>query len=231
MALTALAMAAAGIAAWLIVDGPRASAPRRSRRLSQTAAVRLAAICAGLMVAITWANWMGVVLALLIAAALPSLFRHLESRADRQRRQLLERQIPACCELLAACLAAGASPIEAVRAVTAALDDPLAGQLRRLVSAHDLGADSLTAWSQLGDEPSLMPIARAAARSAETGAPLSGLLTALAQDQRDIGRARAEAAARAAGVRSVAPLAACFLPAFLLIGIVPVVASLVLPML
>jgi hypothetical protein len=32
-------------------------------------------------------------------------------------------------------------------------------------------------------------------------------------------------------VRSVAPLAACFLPAFLLIGIVPVVASLALPFL
>jgi hypothetical protein len=32
-------------------------------------------------------------------------------------------------------------------------------------------------------------------------------------------------------VRSVAPLAACFLPAFFLIGIVPVVASLALPFL
>ena len=35
-----------------------------------------------------------------------------------------------------------------------------------------------------------------------------------------------EVAAQAAGVRAVAPLAACFLPAFLLLGVVPVVASL-----
>jgi hypothetical protein len=34
-----------------------------------------------------------------------------------------------------------------------------------------------------------------------------------------------EVAARSAGVRSVAPLAACYLPAFILLGIVPVVAS------
>jgi hypothetical protein len=53
----------------------------------------------------------------------------------------------------------------------------------------------------------------------------------VAEDQRDEARSRAEAAARAAGVRSVAPLVACFLPAFILIGIVPVVASLALPLL
>jgi len=34
-----------------------------------------------------------------------------------------------------------------------------------------------------------------------------------------------EARARAAGVRSVAPLALCFLPAYLLVGVVPVVAG------
>jgi hypothetical protein len=35
-----------------------------------------------------------------------------------------------------------------------------------------------------------------------------------------------QAAARAAGVRVVAPLALCFLPAYLVIGVVPIVASL-----
>ena len=89
----------------------------------------------------------------------------------------------------------------------------------------------VSAWSALGADECLRPMARAAARSAETGAPLAQLLSAVAEDQRDESRARAEAMARAAGVRSVAPLAACFLPAFLLIGIVPVVASLALPLL
>ncbi len=37
--------------------------------------------------------------------------------------------------------------------------------------------------------------------------------------------AAVEARARAAGVRSVAPLALCFLPAYLLVGVVPVVAG------
>ena len=60
---------------------------------------------------------------------------------------------------------------------------------------------------------------------------LALLLAAVADDQRDEARMQAESAARAAGVRSVAPLVACFLPAFILIGIVPIVASLALPLL
>jgi pilus assembly protein TadC len=41
-------------------------------------------------------------------------------------------------------------------------------------------------------------------------------------------RAALQQAARAVGVRSVLPLTTCFLPAFLLLGIVPTVASAVL---
>ena len=39
-------------------------------------------------------------------------------------------------------------------------------------------------------------------------------------------RAAVEARAKAVGVRTVIPLGLCFLPAFLLLGIVPVVAGL-----
>ena len=166
-----------------------------------------------------------------IALLGPRLLATLESRAQRQRRVDLERQMPATADLLAACLAAGATPVEATRAVARAIGDPIATPLRRLTGALDLGADPVTAWSALASEASLRPIARAASRSAETGAPLATLLIAVADEQRDAMRARAAAAARAAGVRSVAPLVACFLPAFILVGIVPVVASLALPLL
>ena len=63
-------------------------------------------------------------------------------------------------------------------------------------------------------------------RSAQSGAPLSTVLARIAQDMRRDRHAAVEVAARSAGVRAVAPLAACFLPAFLLVGVVPVVASL-----
>jgi hypothetical protein len=38
-------------------------------------------------------------------------------------------------------------------------------------------------------------------------------------------RARADAIARGVGVRAAAPLGACFLPAFLLIGVVPTIVG------
>ena len=50
-------------------------------------------------------------------------------------------------------------------------------------------------------------------------------------DRMGRGRGCPDAAARAAGVRAVGPLAAAFLPAFLMIGVVPVVVSLALPFL
>ena len=62
-------------------------------------------------------------------------------------------------------------------------------------------------------------------RASTTGAPLAATVMAVADDERERARWDAEAAARRAGVRAVGPLAACFLPAFVLIGVVPVVAG------
>jgi pilus assembly protein TadC len=54
---------------------------------------------------------------------------------------------------------------------------------------------------------------------------LAGALSRLAEDLRADRLVRAEAAARRAGVLIVLPLGLCFLPAFLLAGIVPVIVA------
>lgn len=228
--MSILAALAAAIAAWLLVR-PARRRPRRSTTVPRRVVVRLACSGLGVVVAILIGGVVGVAVGLIAALAAPRLVTRMESRAQRQRRESLERQAPAAADLLAACLAAGATPLDAARAVSTALGDPIAESLGRLTGALDLGADPSRAWAALAVDAPLRPLARAAARSAETGAPLASLLAAVADDQRDEARARAEATARASGVKSVAPLAACFLPAFLLIGIVPVVASLALPLL
>ena len=74
--------------------------------------------------------------------------------------------------------------------------------------------------------PALEPVVAALIRSSESGAPMSTVLARIAEDMRRDRQRTVEVAARSAGVRAVAPLAACFLPAFLLTGVVPVVASL-----
>ena len=51
-------------------------------------------------------------------------------------------------------------------------------------------------------------------------------LEALAEDLADRSRAEAEDRARSIGVRAAVPLGLCLLPAFLLLGIVPLAVSL-----
>jgi len=156
----------------------------------------------------------------------PRFVGRMESRSERRRREALARQGPVVADLLAATLSSGAPMRSALAAVGGALTEPARGNLLAVVSALDLGADPVEAWAVLADDDVLGAVAGAVVRSARTGAPLSSLLSRLADDMRRDRRAMVEVAARTAGVRAVVPLAACFLPAFILLGVVPVVAAL-----
>ena len=68
-------------------------------------------------------------------------------------------------------------------------------------------------------------MAQAAVRSSASGGALAGALTRLADDLRADRAVAGEAAARRAGVLIVLPLGLCFLPAFLLAGLVPVLIA------
>ena len=60
-------------------------------------------------------------------------------------------------------------------------------------------------------------------RAGESGATVAGSLRTLAADSRAAARAATQAAVRAAGVWVLAPLGACFLPAFVCLGVAPLV--------
>lgn len=138
----------------------------------------------------------------------------------------LARDVTRAAGLLAACLEAGAAPSEAVLAVAGVQDGPGAQLLRQAGCALRLGVDPATAWAPATAHGGPAGrLGRAFVRAAESGAPLAATVAALADDERERARWAAEAAARRAGVRAIGPLAACFLPAFLLLGVVPVVAS------
>lgn len=199
-------------------------------RIADPRVVRAVAAIAGVIIAFTWGGWFGIVLGLVTAVLAPIAVGRMESKADRHRRERLAAQAAMVADLLAACLLAGAPLSRATRAVADASGAPISEPLHRLVHAIDLGADPVIAWQSL-DIDALAPLGRAVARSASTGAALSPLLVGIADDLRRDERARGEAAARAAGVKAVGPLAACFLPAFVLLGVVPVVAGLAAPFL
>lgn len=168
----------------------------------------------------------GMVAAVVIVVVLPRLLGRMESRADRARRAALDRQAPLLADLLAATLSTGATFRSALGAVAAAVGEPTASELRPTLLAIDLGADPVEAWRACGASGSHSLVIDAVVRATASGAPVSSVLARLADDLRREHRVVVEVAARSAGVRAVAPLAACFLPAFVLLGVVPVVASL-----
>lgn len=215
----------------LFVGQSTTSADRPRAGLTDPRVVRLVSALGGLGVAIGIGGVWGWGLGSVIALGAPIGLSRMESQRDRQRREALERQGADAADLLAACLASGAPVAPSTAAVARALGEPIAQPLDALVAALALGADPVDAWRAVAVQPGMSGLSRAVARSLESGAPLTTTLPGIADDLRRVSRGQVEAAARAAGVRAVAPLAACFLPAFLLVGIVPIVASLAIPFL
>lgn len=167
----------------------------------------------------------GVVTGVVAGAVCQRFLVRLEPRAVRTERQRLAADLPAAADLLAACLLSGAPMVDAAEAVATALGGPVSGPLREVAAAIRLGADPPEAWRALDARAELAPLSRAVARAMAGGAPLADALTRLADDRRRSLRAEAAAAAHRVGVRAAAPLGLCFLPAFVLIGVTPVVAS------
>lgn len=176
-----------------------------------------------------------------IAAGLLWWPRHRAVAGHRARAASLARDLPRTADLLATCLAAGLPSGDAVAVVAEVLDGEAAGgavdprlpswvrALRIELAGRDHGGpdavDSLGGASGSPAFPAGQRLIRAVRRGAVTGAPLADVFAGVAADERERSHWAAEAAARQAGVRAVAPLAACFLPAFVLVGVVPVVAG------
>lgn len=130
-------------------------------------------------------------------------------------------------DVLSVCLTAGMTVPAAASATAAFAPRTLGVLLRRAADLLALGADPETAWKVLaGDDESCTAVARLARRSAHSGSALAGGAAELAEQSRQDATHAATAAAERAGVLIAGPLGLCFLPAFLCLGIAPVVAGL-----
>jgi pilus assembly protein TadC len=151
--------------------------------------------------------------------------RRIESPAVRRERARAVADLPIAADLFAAAARAGAPPDRAALAVGTALGGPVGDRLVLVGAALRGGRPADEAWRHVFDLPGGPRLASVATRSAERGSALSRALEQQAVDLRAARAAAAEAAARKAGVLVVLPLGLCFLPAFLLAGVVPLVVS------
>ncbi|MGW4500286.1 type II secretion system F family protein [Micromonospora sp. NPDC004336] len=199
--------------------------PEAARSWRRPDAVRLAAGLGGLAVAVVFDGWPGLLAAGPAALLLDRLLRRIEPPAVRRRRLREAADLPLAADLLAAAMRAGAPVDRSVLAVAEALDGPLADRLARVGRLLRLGGGPEEAWEPLASVPGAERLTAAVLRSSNSGAALAGALTRLADDLRADRSTAAEAAARRAGVLIVLPLGLCFLPAFILAGLVPVVVA------
>jgi pilus assembly protein TadC len=185
----------------------------------------IAAAATGFAAALLIGGAPGLVVGAVAAFLVDRLLVRLEPRAVVTRRQRLIADLPLVADLLAACLRAGGSPVRAIDAIAVALRGPLGSELAQVAAALRLGSDAAAAWAGFVADPALAPFGRAMVRVWDSGASLGDTLDRLADDARRTRRAAADLRARAVGVKAAAPLGLCFLPAFVLVGIVPLVAG------
>lgn len=136
------------------------------------------------------------------------------------------RQLPLAADLLAACVSAGASPREAAEAVGESLGGPVGDRLVSTAAALRLGGEPVETWGRFGEIPGASDLARCLERAGSTGAPAAEPVARLADRLRAEHARQAAARAGRAQALITAPVGLCFLPAFLAVGVAPVVIGL-----
>ncbi len=129
-------------------------------------------------------------------------------------------------EMYAACMDAGLSPAAAATALA-----DVAGPGTARVWAHvgallSLGVPSRRAWDHALGVPGLDDLARTARLADRSGAASADATRRIASGLRAEATDQSTARAERAGVLIAIPLTACFLPAFLILGLAPVIISL-----
>src|SRR6185437_15016921 len=131
-------------------------------------------------------------------------------------------------DVLSVCLAAGMAVSTAAEATASSAPPTLALVLRRAADLLALGADPAVAWSAPDGsaDAQIDALLKLARRSSVSGAALADAVSGLAAQCRQDAVHTAAATAERAGVLIAGPLGLCFLPAFVCLGVVPVIAGL-----
>ncbi|GGB26639.1 hypothetical protein GCM10011492_16120 [Flexivirga endophytica] len=182
---------------------------------------------------------MSVLAAILLVAVIPLVWppraardltamRATTSSAKRSPTDPAAREdalsVAGALELMALALGSGVPLVTAVEVVAERSGPVVAGQLRQVVAALRWGVSEARAWDGL---PVIWrPAGQAVSLAGMAGVPPAGLLKRAAADMRRAEQRRIEEATGRLSVLVVIPLGLCFLPAFALLTVVPVIAAL-----
>jgi Flp pilus assembly protein TadB len=136
-------------------------------------------------------------------------------------------EIAVVIDLVAGCLAGGTGLPDALDAAALAAGERLGASCHEVAVALRSGVPVDEAWQVWAADPWLAPVARTAVRTAASGAAAAAELRRSSARLRARRRSAAQHRVRAASVWLVVPLGLCFLPAFVLVAVVPLVVGLV----
>lgn len=241
--MPALVLAAllAAAAIWLAVPpaGERRLTPRMPRSLPswltpvpEALGSRPRGLASGaLAVAVAlWSSalgWLALAPAAIVGVGAYLLLGRVTPAGRARRTAELVSTLPQVCDLLAVTLESGLPLRSATRVLADVLPGPLGEALAGVDTRVSLGADESAAWRELATEPGLEALGLEVARTVGSGIALARVLRGLAVDARREAQAAAEVRAKRVGVLSVLPLMLCYLPAFVLLGVVPIIGGIV----
>jgi tight adherence protein C len=162
------------------------------------------------------------------AGAWPAARWLKRQRAAERLLAIRSEAAPVVLDLLGAALLAGLNPHKAILRIAERAPEALREDLGLAAAALRLGETPAAALRAAADRSGLdeLRAAAAAMEAAERwGAPPAEALAARAAALRSRTRLHAEAEAGRAAVRLAFPLVLCFLPAFVLLTVVPTVAG------
>jgi pilus assembly protein TadC len=175
-------------------------------------------------------GWTGLIVGVAAGAMAPRLLARLATRAGEKVNSELTAGLPLAACLIGACLRAGRPVADSVAAVADTMPGALGERLAEVAAGLDMGADPVGAWLPLTRHPATARAGRTLVRALESGAPAAEAMEGLADNARAAARAHALQRARAVGVQATLPLGLCFLPAFVVVGLVPVITSVITSM-
>jgi Flp pilus assembly protein TadB len=182
----------------------------------------VAAVATGLSMLAVAGPAAGALFGAIAGAAAWLLIGVLSGRTPRRRASA---DLALALDLVATALRSGQPLSSALLLAAPSADPDSAAVIARTGGLLRLGADPADAWALAAEHVELEAVAVAATRSAASGIRLAAAFDRLAADVRANAATAAEARAHRAGVLVVAPLGLCFLPAFVCLGIAPVIVG------
>ena len=151
---------------------------------------------------------------------------HLNSRETKKRKKATATDLVEVLDGLTLCLSAGLSIPQSMKHVGGSRDSLAHRQLSDAQQVYEIGQDLPSALTQLAHADEQWTIICGILSSAHlSGAPIVASINSLLEYLREEAQSEISTRIRSLAVKCVMPLGLCFLPAFLLLTVLPLVGS------